>query len=120
MTRPARSLDELIDDLAGPDLNGRSRALALVLAHGRAALPGLLRTLGHADAEVRVLAAGGLAHLADPSCADTFAGMLADPDERIRAQGACGLARLHDPRALDALIQTLDDDPDPLRHPTSP
>jgi HEAT repeat protein len=113
----ARTPDELADALADPD--ERNRALAELLRRGAAAVPGLLRALGHADVEVRAAAVEGLAEIADPSCADRFAGLITDPDDRIRSRAAYGLFRLGDPRAPDALVQTIDDNADVLRYPTT-
>lgn len=115
---PPRPVDELVDSLPSLDGNTRHKVVAELLAHGRAAVPGFLRALADPDVEIRFLAVGGLAHLADPSTADVFAGLLADPDERIRAEAAHGLDRIGDPRALDALVQTFDDWPDPMRDTT--
>ena len=109
MTGAARSLADLADDLGAADTNVRARALGELVQHGPAATPALLRSLGHADAEVRAQAAQALAEIADPANADVFAGMLGDADDRIRARGAYGLARLGDPRAIDALVRTIDD-----------
>lgn len=116
---PPRPVDELIDSLPSIDGNTRAKVVAELLAHGRAAVPGFLRALADPDIEIRFLAIGGLAHLADPSTADTLAGLLADPDERIRAEAAHGLDRIGDPRALDALVLTFDDWPDPMQPPTT-
>lgn len=115
MTAAPRPVDELIDSLPALDGNTRSKVLAELLAHGRAAAPGFLRALGDPDVEIRALAADGLSLVADRSAADTLAALLTDSDPRIRARAARGLHRLDDPRALDALIQTFDDFPDFLQ-----
>lgn len=109
MTGASRSFDELAGDLGAANPSVRALALGELVRCGRAATPALLRTLAHADVEVRAQAAQALAEIADPANADVFAGMLGDADDRIRARGAYGLARMGDPRALDALVRTIDD-----------
>lgn len=116
MSEP-RPIDVVADELADGDFNVRARALGELVRRGHASTPALLRMLGHADLEVRIRAARGLADLVDPTAADPLAAITDDPDPRLRSYGAFGLARLRDARALDALVRTINDFPDVLRTP---
>jgi HEAT repeat protein len=107
----------VIADLGSDDFNVRARALATLVAQGRAAVPELTEALRTGDERVRPQAAQALAEVVDPGSAETFAAVLEDPLAEVRGQAAVGLARLGDPRAPDALAATLDDLPDLLHYP---
>lgn len=105
--------------LAAADPAARTRALAGLIAAGRASTPLLLAALAGGDAEVRARAAQGLAEIGDPAAAPALAAALADAAPAVRGRAAQGLAALGDPRAVAALVQTLDDLPDLLHAPHS-
>ena len=69
------------------------------------------------DPQVRRVAIGALALIADQSCEDALVEALVDTsaDNEARAQAATGLGRLATPRAVSTLIKTLDDDDLKLR-----
>jgi HEAT repeat protein len=113
------SAAELVEQLASADFNLRARALAGLVALGRAATPALLPLLVDSDARLRALAAQALAEIGDPDNAEAFALALRDPDAQVRGRAAQGLARIGDPRAIAALIQTLHDLPDVLHDPAT-
>jgi HEAT repeat protein len=111
------STPDLIDRLASPDFNERAKALAALVQQGRAAAPALTRALAAPDDGIRVQAARGLAEIGDPATADALAAATGDANADVRAHAAVGLAHVGDDRALAALIATIDELPDPLRHP---
>jgi len=69
------------------------------------------------DPQVRRVAIGALALIADKSCEDALVEALDDTnaDNEARAQAAAGLGKLASPRAISTLIKTLDDDDLKLR-----
>lgn len=113
------SAEELIEQLGSADFNLRARALAGLVALGRAAPPVLRPLLDSSDARLRALAGQALAEIGDPDSAEAFAGALHDTDAQVRARAAQGLARIGDARALDALVLTLNDLPDVLHYPAT-
>jgi len=104
----------LVERLGSTDFNARALALVELVRRGRAAAPALSVALDSGDPEVRLQALRGLAEIADPASAASFARFLDAPDERLRAFAAQGLSRIGDPRALEALVRTIDDYPDVL------
>jgi HEAT repeat protein len=78
-----------------------------------------LKTAMHsdADAQVRRIAIGALALIADKSCEDALVEAVSDTsaDNEARAQAAAGLGKLATPRAIATLVKTLDDDDLKLR-----
>jgi len=110
----------LVEQLESADFNQRALALAALVRRGREAAPAFHRALESKEPEVRVQALRGLAEIADPGSADTFAGFLDANDERLRAFAARGLARIGDARARDALVRTINDFPDELHYLFTP
>ncbi len=113
----ASAIPELVEQLRSVDFNARALALAALVRRGKAATPALVEALRSPDDGLRMQAAQGLAEIADPACAETFADALRDSNKQVRARAAQGLARIKDGRALDALVQTIDDFPDVLHSP---
>ncbi len=113
----SRSSEELIGYLENADADVRGLALGELIKRGNSAITSLIEALGNTNAQVRALAAEGLATIAKPSTADNLAAALNDADGRVRAQAATGLARMNDSRAIQALIRTLGDNPDLLHIP---
>lgn len=107
--------EALVAQLEASDGDKRALALDRLVRLGAAGVPPLRGALRHANADVRALAAEGLAQIGDASAADSLRAALNDSDERVRSQAATGLARIGDPHAVDALIRTLNDNPDLLR-----
>jgi len=105
----ATSVEDLVRQLSSPDFNARALALAELVQRGREATAVLTEALKSSDEPLRTQAAQGLAEIADPDSAETFAQLLNDDDGELRARGAQGLALLNDPRATDALVRTIDD-----------
>lgn len=110
----------LVEQLGSSDFNVRALALAELVRRGRATAPALGLALDSGDPEVRLQALRGLAEIADPGSAGSFARFLDAADERMRAFAAQGLSRVGDPRALAALARAIDDYPDELHHLYTP
>ena len=113
----ASPVEDLVKRLGSADFNARALALAELVQRGRDATAALTQALESPDDRLRAQAAQGLAEIADPDSAETFAQLLNDSNGEVRARGAQGLARLNDARALDALVRTIDDFADLLHHP---
>ena len=64
------------------------------------------------DPQVRRIAIGALALIADPSCEDSLVEALTnlDADSEARAQSAFGLGKIASPRAISTLVKSLEDD----------
>ena len=110
----------LVEQLGSADFNARALALAELVRRGRATAPALSLALDSRDPGVRLQALRGLAEIADPASAGSFARFLDASDERMRAFAAQGLSRIGDPRALSALARAIDDYPDELHHLYTP
>jgi len=117
---PVPSSAALAAQLESPDFNTRALALAELVRRGLEAAPALRGALESSSNEAQTEALRGLAEIADPASADSFAFFLAAPDERLRAYAARGLARIGDARARDALVRTIDDFPDDLHYQFTP
>ncbi|HEV2915035.1 MAG TPA: HEAT repeat domain-containing protein [Pyrinomonadaceae bacterium] len=113
----ASSVEDLVEQLSSPDFNARALALAELVQHGRAATAALTKALESSDERLRAQAAQGLAEIADPASAETFAQLLNDTNGEIRARGAQGLTRINDSRAIDALVRTINDLENLLHYP---
>jgi HEAT repeat protein len=110
---------ELAEQLASPDSNRRSRALAELIRLGRPASIVLRPLLTQVETPLRALAAQALAEIGNPDDAEIFANALHDPEPAVRARAAQGLAAIGDDRAVTALLHTLNDLPDVLHHPAT-
>ncbi|HLJ57936.1 MAG TPA: HEAT repeat domain-containing protein, partial [Chthonomonadaceae bacterium] len=114
-----RSGDLLIAQLGDSDGGVRQGAAdALGKLGYRPAVEPLTKAMhSDSDPQVRRVAIGALALIADPACEQTLVVALNDTnaDNEARAQAASGLGRLATPRAVGALIKTLDDDDLKLR-----
>ena len=114
-----RSGDLLIAQMADKDGGVRQGAADALGKMGYIPAVEPLKTAMHsdADAQVRRVAIGALALIADRSCEDALVEALnnSSADNEARAQAATGLGRLGSPRAISTLIKTLDDDDLKLR-----
>ena len=114
-----RSAELLIAQLADKDGAVRQGAADALGKLGYVPAVESLKTAMHSDADpqVRRVAIGALALIADRSCEDALIEALNDSnaDNEARAQAATGLGRLASPRAVAALIKTLEDDDLKLR-----
>lgn len=110
-----QTADALVAQLESPDPDTRARALGSLVKRGGGAVPALCGALHHTNADVRALAAEGLAQIGEAAAAGALRVALDDTDERVRSQAATGLARAGDPLGIGALIRTLHDNPDLLR-----
>jgi HEAT repeat protein len=114
-----RSGDLLIAQLADTDGGVRQGAADALGKMGYVPAVEPLKTAMHSDKDpqVRRVAIGALALIADRSCEDALVEALdnADTDNEARAQAATGLGRIASPRAISTLIKTLDDDDLKLR-----
>lgn len=109
------TLEALVAQLEAPDPDTRALALGNLEKRGAAAVPALCGALHHTNADVRALAAEGLAQIGEAAGCAALRAALDDVDERVRSQAATGLALAGDPLGIAALISTLNDNPDLLR-----
>jgi HEAT repeat protein len=114
-----KSGDLLIAQLGDKDGGVRQGAADALGKMGYVPAVEPLKTAMHADADpqVRRVAIGALALIADKSCEDALVEALEDTnaDNEARAQAATGLGKLASGRAISTLIKTLDDDDLKLR-----
>jgi len=114
-----KSGDLLVAQLADKDGGVRQGAADALGKLGYVPAIEPLKTAMHTDADpqVRRVAIGALALIADRACEDALIEALNDgsADNEARAQAATGLGRLASPRAISTLIKTLEDDDLKLR-----
>src|SRR5205085_4636844 len=84
----ASPVEDLVKRLGSADFNARALALAELVQRGRDATAALTRALENPDDRLRAQAAQGLAEIADPDSAETFAQLLNDSNGEVRARGA--------------------------------
>jgi HEAT repeat protein len=73
----------------------------------KTAVPHLLRTLTHQEAQMRMYAAEALGDIADPSATPLLLTALKDDDASVRAAAATALGKLGDAKATGPLTETL-------------
>jgi HEAT repeat protein len=75
----------------------------------KTAVPHLIRTLTHHEAQMRMYAAEALGEIADPAAATPLLTALKDDDASVRAAAATALGKLGDEKMSGPLTQTLKD-----------
>lgn len=86
----------------------------------RSAIPALKEAMHSDTPQVRRIAIGAIALIADPSGEDALIEALANPDDDndARAQAAAGLGKIANQTAIASLVKALDDDDNKLRTAT--
>ena len=114
-----RSSDMLIAQFANKDGAVRQGAADALGKLGYVpAVPALIAAMHtDADPQVRRIAIGSLALIADHTCEDALVEAVSDvnADNEARAQAAAGLGRIASKRAIDTLVDSLGDDDLKLR-----
>ncbi|NIA24793.1 MAG: hypothetical protein GWP04_04425 [Gammaproteobacteria bacterium] len=100
-------LETLLDFLRS--VQGAERANLLRIARDLGIVERFVRDLERSRRrERRVVAAGALTELADPTTADALLAALGDSVPEVRVQAADALAGLKDPRAVEPLVKLLE------------
>lgn len=97
----AASLDHAADQLAVAD--ARTNAVAFLVGEGAAAVPSLLRQLGHKDKDVRAAAAEALGKLRSREAVPALTDRYRNAPEEERIAYLTALSGIADPRSRDLL-----------------